>query len=1241
MKYKDLIQFDPIESVITLTEADNQQKAADLVKTFVVSQSMEINLTEIIIPNLQFETHRDQKGIFVVGNYGTGKSHLMAFISALAENKDCLDLVSNASVKAQAAQITGKFKVIRSELGGVSTTLRNAICMEIEKHLKSLGINFTFPSTDKIANNKDSIHEMMAQFQEKYPDQGLVLILDELLDFLKGREDDQKLIQDLGFLREIGEVCKNSRFRFITGVQESLFESPSFKFAADSLGRVSERFIQAAIQKEDVSFVVSERLLKKTPEQKAKIREHLEQFQPFYKPLSGGLENYVDLFPVHEQYFEKFQRVNIGEQRKILEAISKKIESILDLEVPEKETGIFSYDSYWKVIMGDHTNRVNPDVRKVIEINERVESILDESYEGPKEQLLVAQRIISALAIHRLTTGDLKAAVGLTADNLKDELFLYLAVPEKDENFLLTIIQKVMKNIMATLNTLYIRFNEENKHFYFFTEIIEDPTQVIRSKASKLSADKELTRYYFEILSLIMEQTDVTYRTGFKIWEYSLMWYQKKSEIDGYLFFGNPNERSTTQPPREFYIYFIDPFRQNTTVSSGKNDELFVQLKDVDDNFEQNLRLYAAAKEISLTKVQEQKAVYNQLAQKFQKELLGWLKNNISERFQVSYKNSTKLFTTWSSSINLRELSGISGSETLSFKQQIDTLASGLLSDYIAEKKPDYPEFSIKITNQNRRQAVQEALRAVVRGQSSGQANAVLSALDLLSGAGISVEHASICSEILAIVNSKESSQVINRKELVSERNDKEYIMNSSLEIDFLPVYLAALISEGYINLSVGSDRYTASNLDSLLSIGFNQILDFNHIKKAEDFPLVELKELFTVLKLRPGLIAQTSTRKEAVKELIDKADALLKQCAKVDQKIRNGFVIWEQKLLSESRSQKYIDFLGEVKDFMEVISRYNTPAKISNFKKTIDEIEAFKEKLELITEIEGMETFVQDFQPLASYLSRAESEVPNEAKWKEDYNNLRTDFTNKIATEEPWKSADSQSTLKSRMQSLKKRYKADYMEIHKHYRLGPKAQEKKAAFQRDNRLESLRALSTIESLPSHQLRNWEETLVSLKNCTLLTMADLDNTPKCPHCSFERKSIDGSSISADQRIQELDSELDDLYSNWKSFLNDEMEDPTIQANLDLLGDKDSATVIKDFIKRGDLPEVISPKLIQAIKDVLKGLERVSMRQEELIEALNKTGLPVTPNELRERFETYLKAIIAGKEEKQIRIVIEE
>jgi len=1242
MKYKDLIQFEPIESVIVLKDANNKDKAEDLVKTFVVSQSMEINLNEIIIPNLQFEIPQDQKGIFVVGNYGTGKSHLMAFISALAENQEYLEFVNNQNVKKHAQRIAGKFKVIRYELGGTSISLRDAVCDNLEKKLKELEIEFNFPPIDKIGNNKDSLYEMMDIFQEKYPNDGLLFIVDELLDFLKGREDDQKLIMDLGFLREIGEVCKNSRFRFVTGVQESLFESPSFKFAADTLGHVSERFTQATIQKEDVRFVVSERLLKKTPEQKAKIREHLEKFHIFYKPLSNSMETYVDLFPVHEQFFDKFKMVNIGEQRKILEAISKKIQSIIEIEVPENETGIFSYDSYWDDIKNNHINRVNLDVRKVIEITDRVAAILEESFEGSEEKLHIALRIIDALAIHRLTTGDLKAAVGLTAENLKDELFLCLSnVPVKDENFLLVILQKILKDIMITLNSLYIRLNEENRHYYIYTDIGPDPNQEIKNKASKLSTDKELSRYYFDLLSIIMEQADATIVSGFKIWEYQLMWHQKKVEIDGYLFFGNPNERSTAHPPREYYMYFIEPFRKSSVVSSGKDDEVFIQLKGVDDFFEENLRNYAAARELSLSSTQEYKKVYNEIAQKYEKSLLSWFNDNISDKIQITYKNSTKLSKSWSSSINIRELSGISGSETLSFKQQIDTIASGLFSDYFLEQKPDYPSFSIKITNQNRRQTVQEALKGLIKGQMTGQARAILTALDLLSGEGLTIEHSSVCQNIISAISAKASGMVVNRNELVERKHERDFILGTSLEIEFLPVFFAAMIHEGIINLSLGSDRITASNLESLLSVSFNQILDFNNIKKAEEFPIIELKELFTVLKLRPGLIVQESTRKDAIKDLKERTDSLLKNCANTEQKIRTGFTLWEQSLLSENKKQKYLDTLFMAKGFLETANRYDTPAKMINFKKSVDDIKSFKDDLEILHEIEKLENFVQEFQSLSFYLGKAEGEVSDGNQWKTDYLELRASFINSISINEPWNSSDARNTLKTELQKLKDSYKHNYLEMHKHFRLGPKAQERKVSLQQDIRLENLRALSTIDIIPDLQLRNWENALAALKQCTLLTSSDLDVSVKCPHCSFILGSVKVGESSADQQLNELEAQLEEIEKNWKITLRENMEDPTVEANFDLISDQDAVNDIKSFISGNDLPESISPSLLQVIKDVLKGLDKVSVDKAELFSALNLNGLPVTPMELKERFQTFLNSKVAGREEKQIRIVIEE
>ena len=75
----------------------------------------------------------------------------------------------------------------------------------------------------------------MAEFQKKYPEQGILLVVDELLDYLRSREQ-RALILDLGFLRELGEVATSTPFRFVGGLQETLFDSPRFAFVCGGGG---------------------------------------------------------------------------------------------------------------------------------------------------------------------------------------------------------------------------------------------------------------------------------------------------------------------------------------------------------------------------------------------------------------------------------------------------------------------------------------------------------------------------------------------------------------------------------------------------------------------------------------------------------------------------------------------------------------------------------------------------------------------------------------------------------------------------------------------------------------------------------------------------------------------------------------------------------------------------------------------------------------------------------------------
>src|SRR5687768_4230879 len=88
MKYRDLVKFEPIDSVVQLEQADSAEAARQLVETYVISRHMSEQLCDLVIPKIQFETAADNKGVLIVGNYGTGKSHLLSLISGLAEHAD-------------------------------------------------------------------------------------------------------------------------------------------------------------------------------------------------------------------------------------------------------------------------------------------------------------------------------------------------------------------------------------------------------------------------------------------------------------------------------------------------------------------------------------------------------------------------------------------------------------------------------------------------------------------------------------------------------------------------------------------------------------------------------------------------------------------------------------------------------------------------------------------------------------------------------------------------------------------------------------------------------------------------------------------------------------------------------------------------------------------------------------------------------------------------------------------------
>lgn len=411
MHYGDLIQFEPIESVIQLLDANRPDEAKKLVSTYVISDDMAEQIAKQMIPQLSFDEAVDHKGVLVVGNYGTGKSHLMSVLSLVAEDAAYVPMIRHPKVAEAASAIAGKFKVHRIEISS-QMSLRDIITQQLEVFLDKHGVSYSFPPADKVINNKAAFEEMMAAFAEVHPNHGVLLVVDEFLEYLRSRKDHD-LVLDLSFLREIGEVTKHLRFRFVAGVQEAIFDSSRFQHVADSLRRVKDRFTQILLARQDVSFVVAERLLKKTADQQNKIRAYLTPFAKFYGSMNERMDEYVRLFPVHPDYIGTFERLVFTEKRGALVTLRDQIQAILSDEVPDDRPGLIGYDKFWETVTSNSVVRADPNIGPVLKVSEVLSERVRKAFTRPAYRPM-ALRIIDGLSVHRLTTGgDIYVPVGM------------------------------------------------------------------------------------------------------------------------------------------------------------------------------------------------------------------------------------------------------------------------------------------------------------------------------------------------------------------------------------------------------------------------------------------------------------------------------------------------------------------------------------------------------------------------------------------------------------------------------------------------------------------------------------------------------------------------------------------------------------------------------------------------------------------------------------------------------------
>ncbi|MDP1614513.1 MAG: DUF6079 family protein [Methylococcales bacterium] len=1220
MQYKELIQFEPITTVVKLVAAANQSVAENLVKTFVFSKKMQEDLREVIIKNLVTEPTYETKGIQVVGSYGTGKSHLMSLVSAIAENADFVKHVQNEDLQKVFKNIAGKYKVLRFEIG-TDKPLKDIVFAQIERYLQKEGINFKFDD-DSHFSWKELMQKMMADFEAKFPKQHFLIVIDELLEYLKGRKPNE-LHNDLMLLRQLGEACDNSRFKLMFGVQELLYRSPEFQFQADMLIRLEDRYADLIITKEDVAYVVKERLLKKDLHQKAKIREHLLKFAHLFEGINTNLNEFIDLFPVHPNYVSYFEKIKHGKsQREILKVLSVKFENILEKEVPVNNPGLITYDTYWPDLASNPAMLAIPDIRivrdKVDIISGRVANHFTGARANRKE---MAQSISQALAI-RILCDDLDKRNGANAHSLKEDLCITISGVDEPE-LLLAAIDSTAKQLVTATAGQYIDQDTISADFYIRTEGGINIPQLIRDYADEVikKDTDQADQYYFDFLQFVMEIQQDSYRSGFKIWQHSLEWIDKKSFRLGYIFFGNPNERSTTEPIQQYYIFFCPLF--NDINRNDEADEVYFDVAGLSAEFKDTICLYGAAKAKHASAPTNQKQLFSSQIDEYQRKAIALFDKEYADKTKVIFKGESK-------SLKSFPLPGEGSTKEMIFR----SVAAKVLNKTFNDKYPHYPAFTDllqPLSKDNFDGRIKAALKKITAtSQPNRDGEAILSGLGLWSGQTIVSDNSKYAESIKKKLKEAGDGAVLNRSDIIWAHYAPAnlwYSVDYNIDYQLEFIVLAALSYKGDIEINwSGSKNLSATNIETALTFSEEDLYTYQHIKQPQGIPIRNLKALFTCLGL-PDYSSELE-KPETISKIITEAKTKAERVVKTKAVLIQGLKCRNVPLLSDEDSAKMKTELEKLGIILDSIQSYNSYGKLKAFKFTEDELTATFKAYPYCDSVDKLRDKAEKFERLVGYLYAAQSYVVQEEKPL--FDDIKAAIDSLPIVVASTKDSDIKK-YEALLNSLIDRYADYYLVQYTRCRLSKHDDLTKVRILGSEKKRICDIIKDSEFFTATEYQNWVNSITSLREAdSSLTKTKVLAEPY--HDFNPREYYDKPTFN----IYQLEEQLNNILEKWTTAMRSVFKDPSVQENMDILK-SDDRMLVEDFrTGKVDLTADNAGRLRNLISQFAQGIDKVEITMEDIRKQLSK---PLTPQEAIDALTSFIDSLCAGKERNKVRIVI--
>ena len=839
-KIKDLVTFQEIKDVIDIdSDVDTIEAKKNIVSEYIISEGVKGHLIDIA-KNLSNPIH---KSIQVIGGYGAGKSHMLAWLVSLLENHELVSEIRDPEVKSEYEKALNRnFAVVQFELQPGASSLIDYFFDRVEQQLEEKhGIKIPKIDTTKPRDYKTEIKTIVEKVKENDPTFGFVVIIDEISDFLKQKSQTQKET-DNQFLRILGQVSQSTDFLFIGSMQETVFSSEKYIDDSESFGRVSERFEVITFSREDIKSVISKRVLKKTLSQYAEIDKLLTEYKQTFPPINSNPDEYIEIFPIHPYVIKLFTELHYFQKRGVIQFTMERVRDILDKEFPV----FITYDNVFDEINSKHTLRNLDEVRPVIEVIDTLHTKIDLVDERFRED---ARKIVKALAVlnlYGIATNDTNN--GATPEELANQLLITSSSKMKNTDRIIIILDKIRD---ATSGQFIGK--SDNNYYYLNLEEGPDFDVVISRKAKNLPegmVDEELLNL-IRYTDLIDVEDAESYTRIFKD---SCEWGDKKSFRLGHFIFDDGTEY-VKNGNLDFNLVVRSPYNSSPKISSSKDTAILHLPYDEE--------MDALLKNLAATHLLIKENYSRRVMQKKRDELVAATKEKVLSAFLNSEIDLDG---------NKKRIKSVISRQPDTIDEFFHNIKGDLFNEQFSTEYPKYPKFLNRISYDNIKGEVDSTLSELIqKGEKSlfSSAKNILSALDLIDIDGNIDITTSVYAKVILDELEKNKGKNVKIDDLVNKLAAKPFGMDKEMIL----LIISVLTYNGMLILKKkGGGIVVASDLRDVLKKGVGEYRDIPYATLETEFPVEAVSRLFRALELNPGLVSNSKDRTKAVQEFRTKA---------------------------------------------------------------------------------------------------------------------------------------------------------------------------------------------------------------------------------------------------------------------------------------------------------------------------------------------------------------------------------